>query len=66
MRGITFMTVYMKNTTIPIVYIGITIPMVPLPLGAGTTCPAPPIGGLIPGIGPGCKKLPSDYIQSLI
>jgi hypothetical protein len=43
----------MKNTTIPIVYIGITIPMVPLPLGAGTTCPAPPIGGLIPGIGPG-------------
>jgi hypothetical protein len=41
----------------PIVYMGMTTPMVPLPFGAGTTCPAPPIGGLIPGMGPGCNKI---------
>lgn len=35
---------------------GITTPIVLVPFWeAGTTCPAPPMGGLIPGIGPGWK-----------
>lgn len=37
----------------PIVYMGIMMPIVPPPFGPVGMWPAPPTGGLIPGTGPG-------------
>lgn len=54
-HSFTLIIVYKKNTTIPMVYSGISNPM-PEPEGLGTMCPAPPNGGRIPGIGPGYRK----------
>ena len=55
------MVVYTKNIMIAIVYIGIITPMLPPPLGCCGWIPGPPMLGLMPGMGPPCNIVSSNF-----